>query len=220
MRVAMAVDRSGDCVTGLLEASTFVIWDTDTGGEETLANPASGRAGGRRLAIVETLLAREVTIVGAVPLSLCPLSYAIAQAGGLRFLCLERDTPVALLHEHLPALVATARLDLPAGWLATVARTEPAPAAGMALPLSDAAVHALINRMKRLEGQARGVQRLLQERQSCEEILTQLSAMRSAIQRISTVLLAENLAACYAAAGSDEIAPRVADATRAFEYLN
>jgi DNA-binding FrmR family transcriptional regulator len=220
MRVAIAVNQRTGCATGLLEASAYLLWDTETGDEETLANPAGARAGGRRLAVVETLLAHDVAILGVAPLSLCPLSYAIAQAGGLRFLCLEPDTPAAALRRHLPALVALARPDLPADWLATVVRAEPAPVTGMALPLSDAAVHALVNRMKRLEGQARGVQRLLEERQHCEEILTQVSAMRSALQRISTLWVVENLAACYPAAGGAALAPRVASAKRAFEYLN
>ncbi|MFO7319344.1 MAG: metal-sensitive transcriptional regulator [Clostridia bacterium] len=51
-------------------------------------------------------------------------------------------------------------------------------------------------RLKRVEGQARGLQKMLDEARSCEEILTQLSAMRSAIGSIATILMVENLEAC------------------------
>lgn len=55
----------------------------------------------------------------------------------------------------------------------------------------------LSNRLKRVEGQARGLQKMLEEGRSCEEILTQLSAMRSAIGTIATMLLVENLQSCF-----------------------
>lgn len=43
----------------------------------------------------------------------------------------------------------------------------------------------LLKRMKRIEGQARGIQRLLEEDASCEEIVNQLSAMRAALSRVA-----------------------------------
>lgn len=51
-------------------------------------------------------------------------------------------------------------------------------------------------RLKRVEGQARGLQKMLDEGRDCEEILTQLSAMRSAVASIATILMVENLEAC------------------------
>jgi len=52
------------------------------------------------------------------------------------------------------------------------------------------------NRLRRVEGQARGLQKMLDENRSCEEVLTQLSAMRSAIGAIASILMVENLEAC------------------------
>lgn len=51
-------------------------------------------------------------------------------------------------------------------------------------------------RLKRVEGQARGLQKMLDENRDCEEVLTQLSAMRSAVASIATILMVENLEAC------------------------
>lgn len=58
-------------------------------------------------------------------------------------------------------------------------------------------------RLKRVEGQARGLQRMLDERRDCADVLTQLSAMRAAIGTIATVLLVENLEACIARGETD-----------------
>lgn len=42
----------------------------------------------------------------------------------------------------------------------------------------------LINRMRRIEGQARGIQRMVEEERECHEVLAQLVAMREAINRV------------------------------------
>lgn len=47
----------------------------------------------------------------------------------------------------------------------------------------------LIKRMKRIEGQARGIQRMLEEGEDCENILTQLAAMKSALHRVGLKML-------------------------------
>lgn len=42
----------------------------------------------------------------------------------------------------------------------------------------------LMRRLKRIEGQARGVQRMLEEGQDCAQVLIQLGAMKAAINRV------------------------------------
>ncbi|MGE5481990.1 MAG: metal-sensitive transcriptional regulator [Bacteroidota bacterium] len=59
-------------------------------------------------------------------------------------------------------------------------------------------VERLIDRMKRVEGQARGVQRMLQEGRPCEEVVTQLVAMREAISRVAMQLIGGHLEQCLA----------------------
>ena len=57
----------------------------------------------------------------------------------------------------------------------------------------DKSIH---NRLKRTEGQIRGIQRMLEEEKECSDVVTQLSAVRSSIDRIMGVIVAENLKEC------------------------
>ncbi|MFT4245654.1 MAG: metal-sensitive transcriptional regulator [Micrococcaceae bacterium] len=54
----------------------------------------------------------------------------------------------------------------------------------------------LINRLKRSEGQLRGVQRMINEDKECVDIVIQLSAVRSSIDRAIGLITAENLKTC------------------------
>jgi DNA-binding FrmR family transcriptional regulator len=49
----------------------------------------------------------------------------------------------------------------------------------------------ITNRLKRVEGQVRGLQRMVEEQRDCEAILTQLMAARAALDRVG-VLVAES----------------------------
>ncbi|MEZ5211649.1 MULTISPECIES: metal-sensitive transcriptional regulator [unclassified Gordonia (in: high G+C Gram-positive bacteria)] len=55
---------------------------------------------------------------------------------------------------------------------------------------------AYINRMKRIEGQARGITRMIEEEQYCIDILTQISAVTRALQGVATGLLSDHLGHC------------------------
>ncbi|KMK96890.1 metal-sensitive transcriptional regulator [Rossellomorea marisflavi] len=52
------------------------------------------------------------------------------------------------------------------------------------------------NRMKRLEGQVRGVLKMMDEGKDCKEVVTQLSAVRTAVDRTIGLVVAKNLEAC------------------------
>lgn len=54
----------------------------------------------------------------------------------------------------------------------------------------------LIRALRRIEGQARGVQRMIGEGRSCDEVVRQLSAIRGAADRLNHRLVASNLRAC------------------------
>ena len=54
--------------------------------------------------------------------------------------------------------------------------------------LADADVQRIIRRLRRIEGQARGVQKMVTERQACGLVLIQLEAMRAALQRTKVEL--------------------------------
>ena len=52
------------------------------------------------------------------------------------------------------------------------------------------------NRLKRLEGQVRGVIRMMEEENHCKDVVTQLSAIRSATDRAIGYIVAKNLESC------------------------
>ena len=56
----------------------------------------------------------------------------------------------------------------------------------------------LINRLKRLEGQVRGLQRMVEEDRDCQEILTLLSGVRSALNATGDLILETYLEKCQA----------------------
>ena len=54
----------------------------------------------------------------------------------------------------------------------------------------------LMNRLKRIEGQVRGLQRMLDEDAYCPDILTQASAVNSALNSFCRVMLANHIRTC------------------------
>lgn len=60
------------------------------------------------------------------------------------------------------------------------------------------------NRLKRIEGQLRGVLRMMEEEKDCKEVITQLSAIRSGVDRAIGVIVAENLLQCIQNAENSE----------------
>lgn len=66
----------------------------------------------------------------------------------------------------------------------------------------------LINRLKRIEGQVRGVEGMLENDAYCTDILVQVSAITSALNSFNKVLLANHMKSCVAdniRKGNDEI---------------
>lgn len=54
----------------------------------------------------------------------------------------------------------------------------------------------IINRLRRIEGQTRGIQKMIAEESDCQQVITQLNAVRSGIDRVMGIIVAENLQAC------------------------
>ncbi|PLR83694.1 metal-sensitive transcriptional regulator [Bacillus sp. V33-4] len=52
------------------------------------------------------------------------------------------------------------------------------------------------NRVKRIEGQLRGILRMMEENNDCKDVITQLSAARTAIDRTIGVVVSSNLVEC------------------------
>ena len=64
------------------------------------------------------------------------------------------------------------------------------------LYLTPDAEGAIYNRLSRLEGQVRGVKRMLAEHKSCDDMLVQVSALKQAVNGIAAELLQAHMATC------------------------
>jgi len=60
------------------------------------------------------------------------------------------------------------------------------------------------NRVKRIEGQMRGILKMMEETKDCKDVITQLSAARSAIDRTIGVIVSSNLIECVQKANEDK----------------
>lgn len=55
---------------------------------------------------------------------------------------------------------------------------------------------ALIKRLKRIEGQVKGIQNMVKEERYCVDILIQISAIKSAINKVGTIILENHIKGC------------------------
>lgn len=76
----------------------------------------------------------------------------------------------------------------------------------------------VIARLRRIEGQVRGLQRMVEEDQYCIDILTQVTAATSALKKVAVGLLEDHLRHCVAHQTQDDT-DMVAEATAAIERL-
>jgi CsoR family transcriptional regulator, copper-sensing transcriptional repressor len=77
-------------------------------------------------------------------------------------------------------------------------------------------------RLRRIEGQVRGLQRMVEEDKYCIDILTQVAAATKALQSVALGLLEEHLSHCVVdavAEGGDTATDRVREASEAIARL-
>jgi DNA-binding FrmR family transcriptional regulator len=81
---------------------------------------------------------------------------------------------------------------------------------------------AVLKRLRRIEGQVRGLQRMVEEDRYCIEVLEQVSAATRALQSVALELLDDHMAHCVADAvksGGDEAAAKLHEASAAISRL-
>jgi DNA-binding FrmR family transcriptional regulator len=76
-----------------------------------------------------------------------------------------------------------------------------------------------LNRLRRIEGQVRGLQRMVSEDQYCIDILTQVSSVKKALQGVAVGLLDEHVRHCVMEAAAQGDDSKVSEATAAIERL-
>lgn len=59
------------------------------------------------------------------------------------------------------------------------------------------------NRVKRIEGQLRGILKMMEDGKDCKDVITQLTAVRSAVDRTVGVVVSSNLVICVRNAEGD-----------------
>ncbi|ONI83029.1 transcriptional regulator [Actinosynnema sp. ALI-1.44] len=81
---------------------------------------------------------------------------------------------------------------------------------------------AFLKRLRRIEGQVRGLQRMVENDEYCIDVLTQISAATKALQAVSLGLMDEHLKHCVAEAiaqGGEAADEKVREASEAIARL-
>jgi DNA-binding FrmR family transcriptional regulator len=74
-------------------------------------------------------------------------------------------------------------------------------------------------RLRRIEGQVRGIQRMVEDDEYCIDILTQISAASSALKKVSVALLEDHMRHCVAEASGKSGAGRERKVTEAADAI-
>jgi DNA-binding FrmR family transcriptional regulator len=75
----------------------------------------------------------------------------------------------------------------------------------------------ITNRLRRIEGQVRGIIRMLEDQRNCEDLITQVLAVRSAMDRVASEILKHHVDQCL-----NEMSPAEAKnaISRAVQLMN
>lgn len=80
----------------------------------------------------------------------------------------------------------------------------------------------IVRRLRRIEGQVRGLQRLVERNSYCIDVLTQIAATNAALQACAVALLDDHLNSCVSTAieqGGDQAKAKVGEASKAIARL-
>ncbi len=74
------------------------------------------------------------------------------------------------------------------------------------MPSDDTAV---LQNLRRIEGQVKGLQKMVVEGRECDEILTQIMAAKAALDRVTRDLVEQHMASCFEDLSPDEVKSRI-----------
>ncbi len=94
-------------------------------------------------------------------------------------------------------------------------RPRPSKSSASCEYLSDDAAKALIDSLSRIEGHVGAVKRMIDERRCCDEVLTQIAAVKAALNRVTVKLTETELLNCLTTCGQAEAEERMARAMKA-----
>ena len=167
--------------------------------------------------------------VAALPLAalgfLNPLVASAAMTLSSAFVVWQQPAPAAAPHPAVPRRTRPPGRSLPTSPQAATSMTAPA---GAEEPPEDK-LHGYthdkdryLRRLRRIEGQVRGLQRMIDEDKYCIDILTQVAAATKALESVALGLLEEHLSHCVAQAmaeGGDNADEKVREASDAIARL-
>ena len=85
--------------------------------------------------------------------------------------------------------------------------------------LSDDVAKSLVNGLSRAEGHIGAVKRMIEERRCCDEVLTQVAAVKAALNRITVKLVEEELTNCLTTCGQPGAEQRLTRAMKALSSM-
>ena len=68
----------------------------------------------------------------------------------------------------------------------------------------------ILAHLRRIEGQVQGVQRMIAGKRQCDEILTQIMAIKSALDRVTSDLVQANMTECFDNLSPDDVRAKMA----------
>ena len=77
----------------------------------------------------------------------------------------------------------------------------------------------VLKRLRRIEGQVRGLSRMVEEERYCIDILTQISAVNNALKKVAVALLDDHISHCVTDASEETRRESVTEATSAIDRL-
>jgi DNA-binding FrmR family transcriptional regulator len=78
---------------------------------------------------------------------------------------------------------------------------------------------AVLKRLRRIEGQVRGVERMVEENRYCIDVVTQVTAIQAALDKVALELLSDHAAHCVVGAPADEQTDRTEELMGAVRRL-
>jgi DNA-binding FrmR family transcriptional regulator len=78
---------------------------------------------------------------------------------------------------------------------------------------------AVLKRLRRIEGQVRGVERMVEENRYCIDVVTQVTAIQAALDKVALELLSDHAAHCVVGASKDEQGERTEELMNAVRRL-
>ncbi|HKB51910.1 MAG TPA: metal-sensitive transcriptional regulator [Solirubrobacterales bacterium] len=78
---------------------------------------------------------------------------------------------------------------------------------------------AVLKRLRRIEGQVRGVERMVEEDRYCIDVVTQVTAIQAALDKVALELLSDHASHCVIGAAKDELPERTEELMGAVKRL-